>query len=73
MANKTIELRKDIRSILLEVHESVFYRRATDEAKYPYIVYSINDIYGAKVIEIDFWDRNMADSTRTIEGLVDKA
>lgn len=73
MANKTIELRKDIRSILLEVHENVFYRRATDEAKYPYIVYSINDIYGAKVIEIDFWDRNMADSTRTIERLVDKA
>lgn len=69
---KTIELRKDIKNILSQAHDRVFYRRAKEEAKYPYIVYSIKDVYGSKTLEIDFWDRDINDSTRNIETIVDK-
>ncbi len=72
MVSKTIELRKDIKDILSEAHERVFYRRAKQKDAYPYIVYSIKDVYGAKVLEIDFWDRDINDSTRNIETMVDK-
>lgn len=72
MVSKTIELRKDIKDILSRAHDRVFYRRAEQEDAYPYIVYSIKDTYGAKVLEIDFWDRDINDSTRNIETIVDK-
>ncbi|WP_346877547.1 hypothetical protein [Clostridium sp. UBA5712] len=72
MVSKTIELRKDIKDILSQAHERVFYRRAKQKDAYPYIVYSIKDVYGAKVLEIDFWDRDINDSTRNIETMVDK-
>lgn len=72
MVSKTIELRKDIKDILSQAHGRVFYRRAKQEDAYPYIVYSIKDVYGAKALEIDFWDRDINDSTRNIETMVDK-
>lgn len=72
MVSKTIELRKDIKDILSQAHDRVFYRRAKQKDAYPYIVYSIKDAYGAKILEIDFWDRDINDSTRNIEAIVDK-
>lgn len=72
MVSKTIELRKDIKDILSQAHDRVFYRRAKQKDAYPYIVYSIKDVYGAKVLDIDFWDKDINDSTRNIETMVDK-
>lgn len=72
MVSKTIELRKDIKNILSQAHDRVFYRRAKEKDAYPYIVYSIKDVYGAKVLDIDFWDKDINDSTRNIETLADK-
>lgn len=71
MVSRTIELRKDIKKILSEAHERIFYRKANDEALYPYITYLIKDIYGAKVLEINVWNIDPEDSTVTIENLSD--
>ncbi|WP_160357686.1 hypothetical protein [Clostridium chromiireducens] len=69
MASKTIELRKDIISLLKSVCNGVFYRRATDKTPYPYVVISINDIAEAKVLTIDCWDNDS--DTSVIETLAD--
>lgn len=71
MVSNTLELRKDIKKILSEAHERVFYRRASDKALYPYLTYSISDIYGAKVLELDIWNIDVKDSTITIETIAD--
>lgn len=71
MVSSTIALRKDIKSLLSNVHERVFYRKANDEVIYPYIIYVIKDIYGAKVLEINIWSIDPEDSTVTIENLAD--
>lgn len=67
--SKTIELRKDINSILKQLKCPVFYRRATDKVKFPYIVYTLKDVGDSKLIEIDYWD-NDSDTT-VIETLAD--
>lgn len=69
--SSTIELRKDIQSILLKVHERVFYRRGNDKVSYPYLIYTIKDIYRAKVLEINIWNIDPEDSTVKIENLAD--
>ncbi|MCR1953002.1 hypothetical protein NSA50_18540 [Clostridium sp. DSM 100503] len=69
--SKTIELRKDIKKILSEAHDRVFYRKANDKVAYPYCTYLIKDIYGAKALEINIWNIDDKDSTATIEELAD--
>ena len=71
MVSSTIELRKDIKTLLANVHERVFYRKANAEVMYPYIIYGIKDIYGAKVLEINVWSIDPEDSTVIIENLAD--
>lgn len=72
MVSSTIALRKDIKSLLSNVHERVFYRKANEKAIYPYIIYVIKDIYGAKVLEINLWNIDSEDSTVVIENLSDE-
>ena len=69
MASKTIELRKDIQALLKTVTAQTFYRRATDTALYPYVVYTIEDIFGAKMLKVDIWDKDS--STLRIETIAD--
>ena len=66
---KSIELRKDIYSLIKNGHERVFHRQASSTAQFPYIVYKITDIGDSKELEIDYWDRN--NSSETIENLAD--
>lgn len=66
---KSIELRKDIYSLIKSGHERVFHRQASSTAQFPYIVYRITDIGDSKELEIDYWDKN--DSSETIENLAD--
>lgn len=66
---KSIELRKDIYSLIKSGHERVFHRQASSIAQFPYIVYKITDIGDSKELEIDYWDRN--NSSETIENLAD--
>ena len=60
---KSIELRKDIYSLIKSEHERVFHRQASS------IVYKITDLGDSKELEIDYWDRN--NSSETIENLAD--
>ena len=69
MATKTIELRKDIVKLLKTTNNNIYCRRADTKAMYPHVVYTIEDIYEAKVLNIDIWDK--ADSTTRIEELAD--
>lgn len=70
MANKTIELRKDIQHLLRSIFEKTFYRRADVDTKYPYLVYTIRDVDDYKILEIDFWDEGS--NTENIENIADK-
>lgn len=70
MANKTIELRKDIQHLLKSIFEKTFYRRADVDTKYPYLVYTIRDVDDYKILEIDFWDEGS--NTENIENIADK-
>ena len=70
MANKTIELRKDIQHLLKSIFEKTFYRRADVDTKYPYLVYTIRDVDDYKILEIDFWDEGS--NTENIENFADK-
>ncbi|MCX0373038.1 hypothetical protein LI058_06120 [Clostridium perfringens] len=73
--SKTIELRKLIVKLLKEVNKSVFYENANDKAKYPYIVYNLDNINTVNyprndiILTIDVWDRS--NSTVTVETLTD--
>lgn len=73
--SKTIELRKLIVKLLKEVNKSVFYENASDKAKYPYIVYNLDNINTVNyprndiILTIDVWDRS--NSTVTVETLTD--
>lgn len=71
MVNNTLELRKDIQRILLQAHGTVVYLNADKDTKYPYVVYSIKDIFGSKILNIDIWNRDVEKSTRVIENLAD--
>lgn len=71
MVNNTLELRKDIQSILLQAHGTVVYLDADKDTKYPYVVYSIKDVFGSKILNIDIWNRDVEKSTRVIENLAD--
>lgn len=74
--SKTIELRKLIVNLLKEVNKSVFYENANDKAKYPYIVYNLDNMNTVNyprndiILTIDVWDRS--NSTITVESLTDK-
>lgn len=70
--SKTIELRKDIKRILSVAHERVFYRQANNESPYPYLVYSIKDIYDGKLLEVDIWNIDSQNSTVEIESIADE-
>lgn len=67
--SKTIELRKDVLKLLKTKHNSVFYRIAPATAIYPYIVVKIRDIYEAKELEVDYWDKDK--TSERIETLAD--
>lgn len=69
MATKTIELRKDIVKLLKTINNNIYCRRADPKALYPHIIYSIEDIYQAKVLNVEIWDR--ADGTTRIETIAD--
>lgn len=74
--SKTIELRRFIVNLLKEVDKSVFYENANDKAKYPYIVYNLDNINTVNyprndiILTIDIWDKNK--DTITVEILADK-
>lgn len=74
--SKTIELRKLIVKLLKDVNKSVFYENASDKAKYPYIVYNLDNMNTVNyprndiILTIDVWDRS--NSTITVESLTDK-
>ena len=70
MANKTIELRKDIQYLLKSIFEKIFYRRADVDTQYPYLVYTIRDVDDYKILEVDFWDEGS--NTEKIENIADK-
>ena len=67
--SKTIELRKDIQALLKEVLEKVYYRRASLRKMYPHVIFTIEDIFQAKVLNIDIWDKS--EDTIRIEELAD--
>ena len=67
--SKTIELRKDIQNIFKSITENVYFRKANRNSLYPHIVYSIEDIYNAKVLTIDIWDKYI--DTSRIEEIAD--
>lgn len=73
--SKTIELRKLIVKLLKDVNKSVFYENANDKAKYPYIVYNLDNMNTVNyprndiILTIDVWDRS--NSTVTVETLTD--
>lgn len=67
--SKTKELRKDIQSLLSGVACKVFYRRTLPGMMYPHVIYTIRDIFNAKVLNIDIWDR--CEDTLRIEELAD--
>ncbi|MCX0363210.1 hypothetical protein LI063_03400 [Clostridium perfringens] len=73
--SKTIELRKLIVKLLKDVNKSVFYENANDKAKYPYIVYNLDNINTVNyprndiILTINVWDRS--NSTVTVETLTD--
>lgn len=72
--SKTLELRKLIKDILLDLEVEVFFDDSTDKAKYPYIVYSFESTNFSNnrddiILAIDIWDRN--ESTRNVEVLAD--
>lgn len=69
MESKTIELRKDICDLLKSKCSNITYRRASYEASYPYVVYTIKDIGESKELEINIWDKN-SDTTQ-IEDIAD--
>lgn len=66
---KTIQLRKDIHNLLKSIHNNIFYRRAQHEDIYPHVVYTIKDIFNAKVLSIDIWDKDS--DTKIIEEIAD--
>lgn len=74
--SKTIELRKLIVKLLKEVNKSIFYEKANNKAKYPYIVYNLDNINTVNyprydsILTIDIWDRKK--DTVTVETLADK-
>lgn len=74
--SKTIALRKLITVELNKYGKSVYYKKADKKAKFPYIVYSLENVdlntYPRDDIEltIDIWDRN--EISYEIEALSDK-
>lgn len=66
---KTEKLREDIVKLLKNNVDRVFYRNASKEVPYPYIVYTLKDIYRAKVLELNIWDYGK--DTINIENLAD--
>lgn len=67
--SKTIKLRKDILSLIKKQQDNIFYRIAPANATYPYIVIRVRDIFEAKELEIDYWDKD--DTSVRIETLAD--
>ena len=73
--SKTLELRKVIKSLLLQFNKNVFYENADDDARYPYIVYELdsvdfNNTYRDDLIlTISIWDKGT--STKTVETIAD--
>ena len=65
----TNEIRKDIKNYLKQKCENVYYLKASDISRFPYIVFSIRSVGDGKVLELDIWDRHK-DTTR-IENLTD--
>ena len=65
----TNEIRKDIKNYLKQKCENVYYLKASDISRFPYIVFSIRSVGEGKVLELDIWDRHK-DTTR-IENLTD--
>ena len=68
--SKTIELRRDIQKLLKNYHGKVFYRRADSAEEYPYLVYTIEDIFKAKVLNIAIWSKGS--NTEEVENIADK-
>lgn len=67
--SKSIKLREDITSLLKSKHESVYHRKASSKAQFPYIVYTISDVGEFKELEVDYWDKS--DTSERIEILAD--
>lgn len=73
MVSNTIDLRRDIQNILLQVCPNICYRNASDKTPYPYIIFTVKDIFGCKILNIEYWNRdnNPIKSTGVIETLAD--
>ena len=71
--SKTVELRRDIQQLLKSYYEKVFYRRSDSEEEYPYLVYTIEDIFQAKVLNIDIWSQGSnTEEVETIADIIEK-
>lgn len=72
---KTNELRKLVKSMLLTVTKEVCYRRASDDAMYPHIVFrfkpiDLGDLHRDDIMcEINLWHKG---NTAEIEDMADK-
>lgn len=62
-----LELRKVLNTLLKTHHPQVYYQRATDKARFPYIIYNLPNSYDNEqqevfALDVDIWD-NESDTT----------
>lgn len=71
-----IELRKVLNPFLKSIHPRVFYRRAPDDAQFPYLTYNFTqnlsdgECFEAVVVDIDGWDMPANGDTTALETLM---
>lgn len=75
MTIRVIEIRKALQSLLLSIHDEVYYEEAPDNAVYPYIVYNLADSNDEDsveqiMLEVDAWDTPINNNTIPLETLV---
>lgn len=73
--NRVIKLRSFLENLLSSLDSNVFYEDASKDAKYPYLVYNLEDSFDDGSIEsfpliIDGWDNN--NDTTNLENLMSK-
>lgn len=70
-----IELRRALHPHLRSIHPGVYFQRAPDTAKFPYLVYRFEmfpdgEGYGLITLDIDGWDRPETGDTTELENLM---
>jgi hypothetical protein len=74
---RAIRLRQEINKVLESIHPQFYYESSSDEAKYPFVVYSLADSVDdgsveTFTMEIDGWDRPSNGDTTELEMIMGK-